>query len=813
MTRFLPKLYLDISSFWAGIVLVIILIALYLRFRKQLKGLITRSLRKLIDFRESLTVSSDEDYLQVLNKYTQGLHIGADYFPLNSILIPPHCTAPPPSFYPGKITLETSLIQQTIGYDPLQPELGAEYFNPSFTLTEAVFEEVNLCLLGHPGTGKTTALASCISDLIKNLARENSPYQRIPFYIKAHHLLDQFPDSNIMGVLLKAIQSNKAFQIIPNFPNYLTETINSGRGVLFLDDLDLLSLKDIDRITNFLKALCNAVPELQLVTVAAPTCLGNLRTLGLEFISIGTWGDSDKYALLAKLEACWPNPINVSYSDSERTGEVRHAMMVVSDHFSTPLEFTLKSYAAYAGDLIGPDSAHSIESFLNRQIGQGDNIAAALEILALYALVSQQSYFTKRDLNPWLHDFYQRWATEESQIKFPAFGVIVNAGLESGILDTVSADTYYFRCSTIAGYLASRALVSLKPEGIVSILESPDWCLMHECMRYFSRFNDIKPYLNRMLDDHSLLRNRMRRASLWLGETATNSPEEMVLLKRLTREIGSNPFHMTKIRFICALIRCSNPTVKGIFQHLLNVDDFDTRRAAAIGCGLLRDLKAVPQLIERLNDPFPVNTAACYALGLIGSPRSLEAVAEALLHGTELLRRAAAESLAQNRSEGHPALREGAGREDLLVRYAVVHGLSLIHEDWSLDILETMRIDEKEWVVRDLAQQSFDRLKGGSPYLPHTCPPADTAPWLSHFAKSQGIPEPTSENALEYLQKALEEGTTDEKQFALAHLARSGNQDVVPRILPIIEESQSDLELLAELAAWFLVPPRYQVVH
>lgn len=810
MTRFLPKLYLDFSSFWAGIILVVILTALYLRFRKRIHSFVTRTGQKLIDFRETLSISSDADYIQVLYKYSQSLHIAADYFPLESILVSPFCQAPPPVFFPGKVTLETSLVQQTIGYDPWLPEIASEYFSPCFPLVDAVYEDLDLCLLGHAGTGKTTAIAACLSQLIEKRSQQDQVYQRIPFYIKSHDLLAQFPDSNIVGILLKAVQSNKAFQAIPNFSKYFTATIQSGKAVLFLDDIDLLPYSDVNRIANFIGAVRASFPELQIVAAAAPSNLGSLTTAGLEFLPVQTWGDSEKYTFLNKLSESWPHPPAGQEMLLSSENSVRQAMLVVSDSLSTPLEFTLKALAAYAGDIMGPTASQAIASYLKRALPDQEEIIRALEIPALYCLESQKSTFTRRDLNAWMADFYGPNSHLKPLPKLPSFSVIIQAGLDGGILDSAAADEYYFSFSTIAGYLAARGSAALEQRAILNILESPDWSLMHETMRFFASFNDIKPYLKLLLDDQSVMRNKVVRASQWLSGTRHSSPEEMALLKALTQEINNSPLYLTKLRLVCALARSSNPTVASIFQHLLTAPTLNTRRAAAVGCGLIRDLSAVPRLIRQLNDAFPSNTAACYALGRIGSPRSLEAIAEALLQGTELLRRAAAESLAQNRSEGHPALREGATREDLLVRYAVVHGLSLIREDWSLEILDRMRIDEKEWVVRDLAQQSYDILRNRSPYLPVPCPPPQKAAWLAEFAVSQGLPEPNAENALEYLLKALREGAPEQKQNSLAHLARTGKADQIPDMVKAATQNRTDIALQAELAIWLTAPQRYQ---
>jgi HEAT repeat protein len=180
-----------------------------------------------------------------------------------------------------------------------------------------------------------------------------------------------------------------------------------------------------------------------------------------------------------------------------------------------------------------------------------------------------------------------------------------------------------------------------------------------------------------------------------------------------------------------------------------------------------------------------------------------------LLHGNELLRRAAAESLSQNRSEGHPALREGASMKDLLVRYAVVHGLSMIAETWAIDILDSMRIDEDEWVVRDLAQHVYEIHEKGSPYRPHSNPPSYLAPWLHEFTSKQELPAPTLETALEVLLQALETGTDEQKQAALIHLGSEGNPDIIPVLTRLYRFPNPIVRQQAMLSAWLCLPPRY----
>ena len=812
MTRFFSNLFNSFSTgLITGIVLVVILLVIFLKYRKRILDFFSRAITGILNFRESLSVTLDTDYVQVLFKYIQGLHLNADYFPLESILVPAKCIAPPPFQFPAKESLDTSLIQQVIGYDPLLPQLNSEYFGPTFPLLDAVQSGTNLCLVGFPGTGKTTAIAECIAGLITPNDSEDLPEPRIPFYVKAHHLLAQFPGHDMLGILLKALQQNKSFLVIPNFPKYLTNAIKSDRSVLFIDDMDCLALEEINRLANFISALRAQIPNLQVVATASPSCLGNLVMVPVEFIDIAPWGNEEKYTFLDKLSKVWSSVQPTENQDADDSFSMLNSMLVVSSKNLTPLEFTLKSTAAYGGDIIGPQVIDALDSHLKRASSLNDEILDALELISLYCLDENRSSFSRREVSSWFEGVYKKGNTNPSALNSASFQPAIQAATDLNILQSDASHHYHFESPTIAGYLAARGIAKAHQQIKLRILESPDWGSIHECMRYFSAYNDIKPYLKPLLGDKSLLKKKLLRASLWLEYTQNKSPEETALLKQITREIHTNSYYLIKIRLVSALARSSNPQVKSIFQHFLKSSDLDTRRAAAVGSGLLQDLSAVPLLIKQLNDAHPSSTAACYALGKISSPRSLEAIAEALLHGSELLRRSAAESLAQNRSEGHPALREGSTRDDLLVRYAVVHGLSLINESWALEILDKMRIDEKEWVVRDLAQQTYQILETRSPYLPQDTPPPHEAPWLIEFAAEQDLSPPTPENALDYLLKALGTGSDDQIQNALAHISRTGKDDLIPSLLDLAGSIQFEIAHQAMLSIWFCASQRFKI--
>jgi HEAT repeat protein len=816
MLGFLPKIYLDFLSFWAGVLAAVILLILVFRYRSRIRDFISRTITSLQTAREKFSITSESDYSRILYKYMQGRHIASDLVPLEKILVPPKCIAPPPVIIPDVDRFDPSLLQQTLGHDPAFPEFAVEYFAPAFTLMEALSNGANLCLIGSPGSGKTVAIADCIISLIKNTNIPPSLVNKIPYYVDAQHILLQFPGSDVLSILLTAIQANPVFSTIPNFPKYFTSSLNNDMGLLFIDGLDTQPSTEINRVANFIIALCKTIPTLQVVVTASPTYLGNLIKAPLEPVSVASWGKKEKLVFLEKwahlrFGSSFPTPPDKSL-DAQSLQKIRNNWLIINANHQSPLEFTLKAWAAYSGDITGPTAVHAIESYLRRiSIELPRHSIKTLENIALHVLEQEKGSFTKRDINSWLSSQTDIQERQSSDDRTSPIIRVIQLALDNSLLQKTGSNGLFFTHPTIAGFLAARGLSRSSESVKQRILRQPDWALIHETMRYFSAFNPIQPYLNQMLSDSSLLKTNLLRACQWLVFLdPSQSTEEETLLRSVTREIQTNQLYFIKLRFTNTLATSQNPKVGIIFRHLLQSQDLDTRRAAALGSGYIQDLSAVPLLIKQLDTPFPTSVAACYALGKIASPKALEAIAESLLHGDELLRRAAAESLAQNRSEGHPALREGVTMDDLLVRYAVVHGLSLIPESWAIEILDKMRIDEDEWIVRDLAQQVFEILKTGSPYIPVPETPAHKAAWLHSYAEKQDMHIHTSESSLDLLLNTLENGSIEQKQAALHYLRREGKAEVLPVIVNALADSDPDVRQQAALTLWYCAPPGYK---
>jgi hypothetical protein len=225
---------------------------------------------------------------------------------------------------------------------------------------------------------------------------------------------------------------------------------------------------------------------------------------------------------------------------------------------------------------------------------------------------------------------------------------------------------------------------------------------------------------------------------------------------------------------------------------------------AILGCGYLHDTKSVESIINLLDDQKEIGQAACLALVNIATPQALESVAHALLTGDDNLRRAAAEALANHPQEGYPTIKDASELDNLNVRYASVYGLKRIEEKWSMDILEEMRIEEDEWVVRDAAQEAYETLRGASPFIPSPLQPIPEVPLLKSFAREHDIELKSTQDKYQMLLNILSTGSIEQKFTALYYIQMSGFGSVFPDIYDCLWGDNEEIRRTAANTVWHL---------
>jgi HEAT repeat protein len=238
---------------------------------------------------------------------------------------------------------------------------------------------------------------------------------------------------------------------------------------------------------------------------------------------------------------------------------------------------------------------------------------------------------------------------------------------------------------------------------------------------------------------------------------------------------------------------------------MLQSDNDNLRLLAALACGITKDAKASSELAKLLSDKSPsIVRSACLALVAIGDKQALEIVANTLVNGTEVSRRAAAEALANNPLSGHPTLKDGSTHEDLRVRHSIVYGLMRIPQPEARKILARMQLEEKEWIVRNAAIQAMEELTQPAAGVPNPLPDLAETPWLIDYAAKQGMGVAPGRPAHELVIEALKKGNTTERLLALDYLSMHADESAIPVIYSWYFGSSGEIRNAAYQTLWAL---------
>jgi HEAT repeat protein len=228
---------------------------------------------------------------------------------------------------------------------------------------------------------------------------------------------------------------------------------------------------------------------------------------------------------------------------------------------------------------------------------------------------------------------------------------------------------------------------------------------------------------------------------------------------------------------------------------------------AALGCGAVKDAKAIATLEEVLQGPsLGARRAACLALAAIGTDEALEVVARTLLSAEEDVRRAAAEALANDAREGHAMLKDGVTMSDILVRRAAAYGLGRVHESWASDLLSNLQVQDDQWVVRNAASEALEDLSAAPQRAPRRLIAPAESPWLIEFAGKEGLGLSPGAPSTDVLMRALRGSDPELRLAALPYFRAAPTEGVVAQLYDAmygddLELRESVFQLLWEIGA------------
>ena len=808
----LPRI--DLLSFALGAAVATvfwsILSALRPVFRQMGENI--RARREASKAKVSALAVVEKQYLLSTLKYAQGLHLAAPLFALDEIILPPVLLAPPPRIEPGDTSAHLDdTASLSIPYLPAWPELASIYPTATLTLAQALSGDSDIVLTGHPGAGKTVALAYLASRLARRDPEPGLPPDTIPFLMHVADIELPLKKDDPLTPLVDHIVSRAEKYDPSRIPEFVRNVFTAGRALLLIDGTDELTPVGLTEVTKYIRTLKRAYPKTRIVTTASPDYLDGLVTLNFIPFVLAAWGEDRRMAFYEKWGGLWKEFVLKETWAQTLPGQVDSLLLnrwlAADAAILTPLELTLKAWSAYAGDIRGARIIDAIEAHVQR-ISPSGAPREALDTLALQVHLAAEPIFDPRKARGWIRSYEppeeepapeqgeqpgeeaepkkgKKKSKKPEKLVAPSLGLISKLA-ESGLLAQHRGNKMRFQHPVFGGYLAGNILGSYKPEAVI---DQPPWSGRSLSMQYFAARGDASSMVNLLLSraDRPFERNLLTPAR-WLRDAQKNMPWRGKVLGRLAELLQQDGLPIgLRGQALAAFIFSDDPSVGGLFRQLFRSGSAELLQLCALGSGAIRDVKAIDDLSGLVNHPSPnVGRAACLALVRIGTTAAIDVVAGCLLHGNEYLRRAAAEALAEHPGEGHALLREGVTVDDILVRRAVAYGLGNVNEPWADELLSKMQIDEKEWIVRNSASEVVERRTRFSPHVPRRLPPPSECAWLIAYAGKQGMGVSPDKPPTDILLSALRSGTEDEKLASLSYLRMTPNEGVFGALFQVM---------------------------
>jgi HEAT repeat protein len=828
MLPFLRNFRLDRFSFWLGFLAGSLIWWLLGIIRPQIPLLLKAIKARSQAARRELQAGTEVHHRNDTLILAQHQHLAAPLFSLDEILIVPRLLAPPPPVEPNVPPPPADITEHVFPYLPDWPELASVYNAPTLTLAEALAGGVNIALMGPPGSGKTVALAHTASMVARHDQRAGSLKELVPLFLQSAELtLPEDDSADPLESIVSAVALHASKLTLPRLSNFITTVFESGRALVLLDGMDEFPHETIARIVDFLRTLLEKYPQTRFVVAVSPGDYDGLLSLGFAPLSLAAWTENQRAAFIRQWSARWKRYIARLTPEESTAPEpaLLNGWLLNDATPLTPLELTLKIWAVYAGDLIGPDALSAIKAYLQRMTVDVPTAIPAMERLALQMAYTLRVVVPRKEAENWVDEFelqaldssqtpktendqsptepiYQKASSQES-ISVPR---VLSALLENGLLRSMPNAQITFIHSVFAGYLA--AVTLSQQGGEAALLSQPDWALKNLSMQFLSIMDPAQSWIPDTLQDSSvdLLLRGLFKAARWLRYTSDRALWGSTVLRRLSNSINDEKLDDSlKVRAMVALATSGSSGVNVLFRQLLSAKTPNLRQIGALGCGILRDAKSVNELCELLGEHSPnVRRAACLALANIGDQPSLDALASALLHGDSDLRQYTAEALVNHPEEGHPILSEGATLEDLMIRRAVVDGLKRVKEAWATQILEKMQVEDSQWVVKNAASQALEELNQPDPRVPRPFPALTETPWLIAFAGEQGMGVVPGKPAMDMLLLALKQGNAEQRLAAMRFLLRYGGEEAVLPLYNTYFSSQGEVRVAALSSLWHL---------
>ncbi len=744
-------------------------------------------------------------FLLLESLHIQSLHMLSNICPLADIAIAPEILPPPLQLTPNSPVYADSIVHQVLPYMPDWPEFMAAYSVKHVNVADLFKGGLNIALIGKPGIGKTTALAYLAILIINNDPKVQYLGKSLPIFIHARDIIEASSNPDPVQILTR-ILSDYYPEIRPEKIKQLLDTsFQSNEIILLIDGIDELPRNLIKDCYMFINSINHVVQSNYRLMITAP--LDYLDGFALENVApvaMGVWNSNSINTFIGNIVHVYNK-----FQDQSVT-EVNEHLLCASlrswisqghNHF-TPLEITIQAITLLNGAETGKSSFDIMNSFIDYVV-PNRALRNSLEVLAYQTLISENPIINKYEMNHYVPELVSH---EDSEAISPGTVNPKKAfSLKSrGIIlkETIKGNTI-FSHPIYLGFLASNAVI--RNGQFQSIFDQREWAGKETALSFLAHLIDISQYLDfHDVDNDSPLQSKLFTYAHWLTECKSASIWRPQILKRLAQVMNTDSLPVTiRAKAMAALCFSNEKGIASLFHGYL-ISGYPTiRLLASLGCGILQDPISINRLADLLADQnINVRVSACMALYGMNREDTLEFIVKILLQADENLRRAVAELLTLNPSEGHPVLADGISHQDIMVRRAVVFGLGLMRNKWSYDLLQKLQIQEGQWVVRTAATQALELAEGIDPCIPRHLEEPHLCPWLIQAASNTGEGISPGIPPVPLFLKLLDEGTDEEKYGVLEYLVNSDSETIIAKIYDVMFSHQNQVREAAFYSLW-----------
>jgi HEAT repeat protein len=158
-------------------------------------------------------------------------------------------------------------------------------------------------------------------------------------------------------------------------------------------------------------------------------------------------------------------------------------------------------------------------------------------------------------------------------------------------------------------------------------------------------------------------------------------------------------------------------------------------------------------------------------------------------------------------------LRDGLTINDIVLRRSAAYGLGRVREDWAVESLQKVQIEDDQWVVRNAATEVLDARANVRDRAPHKLKAPSESPWLIEFAGKQGMGISPGAPATDILVLALKSDDPEARLAALPYLKFTPTEGVVTQLYHAMYRDDPELREAAFNVLWEIGTTGYKLPH